>query len=134
MPPVRHRLPGQVAHPSAPRDRRAAGPAWDPRGSAGAGEAGVTRSWLCCVELRHRRRARAEDRIRAARDTGLRNLPLHGAAHHQGWLEVVSLALDLLACLPMPALDGPAGDTRALATTARQNTPVHKSPEPPSAR
>ena len=29
------------------------------------------------LELRHRRRASAEDRIRAARDTGLRNLPLH---------------------------------------------------------
>jgi len=29
------------------------------------------------LELRHRRRARAEDRIRAAKDTGLTNLPLH---------------------------------------------------------
>ena len=29
-------------------------------------------------ELRHRRRARCEDRIRAAKDTGLNNLPLHG--------------------------------------------------------
>ena len=28
------------------------------------------------LELRPRQRARAEDRIRAARDTGLRNLPL----------------------------------------------------------
>lgn len=32
------------------------------------------------LELRHRQRARAENRIRAARATGLRNLPLHGAA------------------------------------------------------
>ena len=30
---------------------------------------------LADLELRHRRRARAEDRIRAAKDTGLRNLP-----------------------------------------------------------
>lgn len=29
------------------------------------------------LELRHRRRARAEDRIRCAKDTGLTNLPLH---------------------------------------------------------
>ena len=29
------------------------------------------------LELRHRRRARCEDRIRNAKDTGLRNLPLH---------------------------------------------------------
>ncbi|WP_425581422.1 IS1380 family transposase, partial [Streptomyces sodiiphilus] len=49
------------------------------------------------LELRHRRRARAEDRIRHARDTGLRNLPFHGFAHNQLWLEIVQIALDLLA-------------------------------------
>lgn len=48
------------------------------------------------LELRHRQRARAEDRIRAARDTGLRNLPLHDAAQNQVRLEIVQLALDLL--------------------------------------
>ena len=32
---------------------------------------------LADLELRHRRRARAEDRIRCAKDTGLTNLPLH---------------------------------------------------------
>jgi len=32
---------------------------------------------LADLELRHRRRARAEDRIRAAKDTALTNLPLH---------------------------------------------------------
>ena len=32
---------------------------------------------LADLELRHRRRARCEDRIRCAKDTGLRNLPLH---------------------------------------------------------
>jgi Transposase DDE domain group 1 len=34
---------------------------------------------LADLELRHRRRARCEDRIRAAKDTGLRNLPLQGS-------------------------------------------------------
>jgi hypothetical protein len=63
---------------------------------------------LADLELRHRRRARAEDRIRAARATGLRNLPLRGTAQNQIWLEIVSLALDLLAWLPMLALDGAA--------------------------
>ncbi|MET8138641.1 IS1380 family transposase [Streptomyces sp. NPDC005251] len=58
------------------------------------------------LELRHRRRARAEDRIRNARATGLRNLPLHGSAQNQIWLEIVQLALDLLAWLPMLALTG----------------------------
>jgi hypothetical protein len=60
------------------------------------------------LELRHRRRARAEDRIRAARATGLRNLPLHHTAQNQIWLEIVQLALDLLAWMPMLALTGPA--------------------------
>ncbi|MEH0416057.1 IS1380 family transposase [Streptomyces sp. B21-083] len=58
------------------------------------------------LELRHRRRARAEDRIRNARATGLRNLPLHDTAQNQIWLEIVQLALDLLAWLPMLALAG----------------------------
>lgn len=49
------------------------------------------------LELRHRQRARTEDRIHAARATGLRNLPLHDAAQNQIWLEIVQIALDLLA-------------------------------------
>lgn len=35
---------------------------------------------IAALELRHRLRARAEDRIRAAHATGLRNLPLHDTA------------------------------------------------------
>ncbi|WUH89736.1 IS1380 family transposase [Streptomyces sp. NBC_00433] len=58
------------------------------------------------LELRHRQRARCEDRIRDARSTGLRNLPLHGLAQNQIWLEIVQLALDLLAWMPMLALTG----------------------------
>nr|BFD90927.1 IS1380 family transposase [Kitasatospora sp. Xyl93] len=61
---------------------------------------------IAALELRHRRRARAEDRIRAARATGLRNLPLHDAAQNRVWLEIVQLALDLLAWMPMLALTG----------------------------
>ncbi|TWG04620.1 DDE family transposase [Streptomyces brevispora] len=61
---------------------------------------------LADPELRHRRRARCEDRIRNARDTGLRNLPLHDTAQNRIWLEIVSLALDLLAWMPMLALTG----------------------------
>jgi hypothetical protein len=59
------------------------------------------------LELRHRQRARAEDRIRAARATGLTNLPLHDTAHNQIWPEIVQIALDLLVWLPMLALTGP---------------------------
>ncbi|MET7498429.1 IS1380 family transposase [Streptomyces sp900116325] len=68
----------------------------------------TTGTAIAALELRHRQRARAEDRIRAARDTGLRNLPLHHTAQNQVWLEIVQLALDLLAWMPMLALTGTA--------------------------
>ena len=59
---------------------------------------------IAALELRHRLRARAEDRIRAARATGLRNLPLQTTAQNQIWLEIVQLALNPLAWMPMLAL------------------------------
>ena len=37
------------------------------------------------LELRHRRRARCEDRIRQAKTTGLANLPLHGFDQNRIW-------------------------------------------------
>lgn len=52
---------------------------------------------LADLELRHRRRARSEDRIRSLKDSGLRNLPLHDFAQNMIWLEIVALAADLLA-------------------------------------
>lgn len=63
---------------------------------------------IAALELRHRQRARAEDRIRAARATGLRNLPLHDTAQNQIWLEIIQIALDLLAWMPLLALTGTA--------------------------
>ncbi len=52
---------------------------------------------LAQLEVTHRLRARAEDRIRGLKDSGLRNLPLHDFAQNQIWLETVLLATDLLA-------------------------------------
>jgi DDE family transposase len=63
---------------------------------------------LADLELRHRRRARCEDRIRCAKDTGLRNLPLKGFAQNQVWCEIVTLACELLAWTQMIALAGQA--------------------------
>jgi hypothetical protein len=63
---------------------------------------------LADLELRHRRRARCEDRIRNAKDTGLRNLPLHSYAQNQIWCEIVAMACELLAWTQMLALDGKA--------------------------
>ncbi len=45
---------------------------------------------LAEIELRHRLRARAEDRIQAARSTGLRNLPLQMAERGKPWTFVAS--------------------------------------------
>jgi hypothetical protein len=63
---------------------------------------------LADLELRHRRRARCEDRIRCAKDTGLRNLPLKGFAQNQVWCEIVALACELLAWTQLLALTGTA--------------------------
>jgi hypothetical protein len=58
------------------------------------------------LELRHRRRARAEDRIRCAKDTGLASLPLHDFAQNQIWSAIVALACELTAWMQMLALAG----------------------------
>jgi hypothetical protein len=47
------------------------------------------------LELRHRQRARVEDRIRAAKATGLRNLPFDLWRRNAVWLELVLAAQDL---------------------------------------
>jgi hypothetical protein len=64
----------------------------------------TTRGQLADLELRHRRRARCEDRIRIAKDTGLRNLPLHSFAQNQIWLALVALACELTAWMQTIAL------------------------------
>jgi hypothetical protein len=61
---------------------------------------------LANLELRHRRHARVEDRIRTGKDTGLRNLPYHDLAQNKVWLELVALAQDLLAHTQRLALTG----------------------------
>lgn len=48
------------------------------------------------LEVRHRMRARAEDRIRTLKDTGLTNLPLHAFGKNEIWLELAALAYELL--------------------------------------
>lgn len=58
------------------------------------------------LDRRHRQRARVEDRIRAAKDTGLRNLPYQDFASNQLWCEIVSLAQDLTAWMQQLAFTG----------------------------
>lgn len=61
---------------------------------------------LPALEVRHRQRARCEDRIKDAKDTGLTNLPYADAASNAIWLQVVLLAMDLTAWAQQLALTG----------------------------
>lgn len=58
------------------------------------------------LELRHRRRARVEDSIRAGKDTGMRNLPFADFQANEAWLELSLIAQDLLAWAKALVLDG----------------------------
>lgn len=96
------------------------------------------------LELRHRRRARCEDRIRCAKDTGLANLPLHDLDQNRIWCAIVALACEITAWMQTLALtDHPArrwepkrlrlrlfAIAGALATTARTTT-LHLSDHAP---
>lgn len=100
------------------------------------GGAGGPGTQLPELELRHRRRARAEDRIRCAKDTGLTNLPLHGFDQNRIWCAIVALACDITAWMQTLALtEHPArrwepkrlrlrlfSIAGAIATTARTTT------------
>jgi Transposase DDE domain group 1 len=60
---------------------------------------------LARLELRHRQRARVEDRIRAAKATGLRNLPFDLFRRNQVWLELVLAAQELVCFTQALLLD-----------------------------
>ena len=61
---------------------------------------------IAVLELRHRQRARVEDRIRAAKATGLRKLPFDLFRRNRIWLELVLTAQDLLCWTQALLLDG----------------------------
>ncbi|MFM9432938.1 IS1380 family transposase [Arthrobacter sp. MP_2.3] len=61
---------------------------------------------LADLEVRHRLRARCEDRIRISKDTGLANLPLASFASNEVWVHLVMLATELTAWAQMLALTG----------------------------
>ena len=56
--------------------------------------------------MRHRQRARVEDRIRAAKATGLSNLPFDRWRRNTVWLELVLAAQDLTCWTQALLLDG----------------------------
>ena len=69
----------------------------------------TTQGQLADLEVRHRRRTRCEDRIRAAKDSGLRNLPLKSFAQNRIRCQIVALASEITAWMGILALpDTPA--------------------------
>jgi hypothetical protein len=66
----------------------------------------TARGQLADLELRHRRRARCEDRIRNSKDAGLSNLPLHDFDQNRIWCAIVALAVELTAWMQMLSLTG----------------------------
>lgn len=63
------------------------------------------------LELNHRQHARVEDRIREAKNAGLRNLPCRGFDENAAWLETLLTAIDLVCWAKLLGF----GDTPALA-------------------
>jgi hypothetical protein len=61
---------------------------------------------LARLEFRHRQHARVEDRIRAAKATGARNLPFDRWRRNAVWLQLVLLALDLVGWAQALLLEG----------------------------
>jgi len=105
----------------------------------------TTRGQLPDLELRHRRRARCEDRIRTAKDTGLNNLPLASFNANQIWCAVVALAAEIRPRLRATARShdltiSPSGHDRTSSGTPRQRgrrpprtpqTTSHPNPDQP---
>ena len=61
---------------------------------------------IAVLERRHRQRARVEDRIRDDKDTGLQKLPFKDFWMNEVWVEIVTLAHDLLVWTQTLLLDG----------------------------
>jgi len=61
---------------------------------------------IALLELRHRNRAHVENRIRAAKDTGLRNLPCADVVCNDAWLQLVLIAQELIAWSQALCFDG----------------------------
>jgi hypothetical protein len=61
---------------------------------------------VAALELRHRRRAKVEDAIRVAKETGMRRMPFAAFEHNAAWLEISLAAQALLRWAARLCLDG----------------------------
>ena len=61
---------------------------------------------IAALELRHRRRAKVEDAIRVAKETGMRRMPFATFEHNAAWLEISLAAQALLRWAALLCLEG----------------------------
>jgi hypothetical protein len=87
------------------------------------------------LELNHRQHARVEDRIREAKNNGLRNLPCHAFAENSAWLETLLAATDLVCWAKLLGFTDTPALARAEIATFRISscTSPPASPAPPGA-
>ncbi|MFG1950435.1 transposase [Micromonospora sp. NPDC048830] len=116
------------------RERPHPAPNWSCSRSAmgGATPAFVTNTTsgaLQWLEARHRAHARVEDRIRCAKDTGLRRPPSRELAIHRAWCSAAAIAVDLVAWLQLIGLDGDLA--KAEPKRLRYPDPAHRRPPRP---
>ncbi|MEO3777771.1 hypothetical protein ABGB16_13185 [Micromonospora sp. B11E3] len=90
----------------------------------------TTSGALQWLEARHRAHARVEDRIRCAKDTGLRRPPSRELAIDRAWCTAAAIAADLIAWLQLIGLDGDLA--KAEPKRLRYPDPAHR--RPPRAR
>ena len=86
------------------------------------------------LEARHRGHARVEDRIRCAKDTGLRNLPFADFANNACWVELVCMAQDLIAFTQGLDTRWRAGQGRAQTAAIRPLARRRTTRPPPRGR
>lgn len=71
------------------------------------------------LELGHRQHARVEDRIREAKNSGLRNLPCRGFAENAAWLQTLLTATDLVCWTKLLGFQGAPALAHAEINTFR---------------
>jgi hypothetical protein len=86
---------------------------------------------LALLDTRHRAHARVEDRIRGAKDTGLRNLPCDTFDRNAVWLQLVLAAQDLMTHTQVLTLDGDlrAAEPPTCATSCCTSPPASCAPD-----
>ena len=88
----------------------------------------TTTGQLQWLEARHRAHARVEDRIRCAKDTGLRRLPSREFAINQAWCVAAAIAADLITWLQLLALHGDLATAEPKRCATACSTPPPGSP------